>query len=93
MEVLDKEIVMQSWVWTQGREQGEKLGELRGEQRTEERSIVRLFEKRLARPLTEDQRATLVRRLGALGYDRLVDLRDDLSADALAAWLDQADPS
>lgn len=87
MAVLDEEIVMQSWVWQQGREQGIEQGISQGEQR----SIVRLFEKRLGRPLTEDERGTVVRRLGSLGYDQLVDVRDALSPAALATWLERPD--
>jgi hypothetical protein len=83
VDVLGEEVVMQSWVWTEG--------EKRGRDQTEQRTIARLFEKRLGRPLTEEQQGTLFRRLGTLGYDRLADVRDDLSAEALAAWLDQTD--
>jgi hypothetical protein len=91
MAVLDKEIVMESWVWTEARKHGREEGVKEGVKESEQRLIARLFEKRLARPLTEEQRATLLRRLGAIGHDRLVDVRDELSPDALAAWLDQPD--
>jgi hypothetical protein len=49
------------------------------------------YKRRLARPLTEEERRTLHERLGQLGSDRLGDVVLDLSAEALAAWL--ADPS
>ncbi len=82
---------MRSWIYAEGKKDGEQLGEQRGEQRAEQRSIVHLFEKRLGSPLTDAQRATLLRRLGALGYERVFDIGYDLAPDALAAWLEQAD--
>jgi hypothetical protein len=80
---LNEEVVMQSWVFRQGVEKG------RQEERQE--GLVRQFERRLGRKLADDERATLVKRLGALGPDRLDDVVLDLSTDALAAWL--ADPN
>ena len=79
ISVLGEEVVMESWVFKKGREQGEELGE--------RRALVRLFEKRLGRPLDEGEKATLFQRLGSLGYDRVVDVRDELSPEALASWL------
>ena len=54
------------------------------------RPLERLFERRLARPLTADERAVLVARLGTVGPDRLGDVVLDLDAPSLATWL--ADP-
>jgi hypothetical protein len=79
LSVLGEEVVMESWVFKMGREQGEKLGK--------QELLGRLYAKRLGRPITESEQATVLRRLGSLGYDRLVDVRDELSPEALAAWL------
>jgi hypothetical protein len=73
--LLRKEDVMRSAVFELGKQDG-KL-----------EAVGRMFEKRLGRPLAEAERAVLLRRLGSLGADRLMDVRDDLGPDALAAWL------
>jgi hypothetical protein len=70
---------MQSSVYQLGRQQGEQ------------RTLARQYEKRLGRPLTAQERATLVQRLGTLGADRLDDVLFGLSPEAIAAWL--GDPS
>jgi hypothetical protein len=49
--------------------------------------LVRLFTRKLGRPLTERERKTLVRRLDTLGPDRLGDVAVDLDGPALATWL------
>lgn len=77
--VLGEEVVMESWVFKKGKEQGVQQGK--------QDLLVQLFEKRLGRPLDEDEKATVLRRLGSLGYDRVVDVRDELSPEALASWL------
>ena len=74
---------MESWVFRKGREQGQEQGLQQGMQQ----ALVRLFERRLGRPLDEGEKATVLRRLGVLGYDRVIDVRDELSPEALAAWL------
>ena len=74
---------MESSVYRMGQRDGEERGEQRGEQKV----LAKLFEKRLGRALADDERGVLVRKLGSLGYDRLVDVRDTLSPEALAAWL------
>jgi hypothetical protein len=77
--LLRKEDVMRSGVF----ELGKQDGRLEGEQQ----AVTRMFEKRLGRPLAEAERAVLRRRLGSLGADRVMDVRDELGPDALAAWL------
>jgi hypothetical protein len=52
--------------------------------------LVRLFERRLSRPLTEAEQLTLVGRLDTVGPARLGDVVLDLDTAALSAWL--ADP-
>ena len=52
--------------------------------------LVRQFERRLSRSLTDPERATLVERLVTAGPDRLGDVVLDLDTPSLAAWL--ADP-
>lgn len=54
-------------------------------------SLHHLFVRKLARPLTEEERAAIALRLDTLGPDRLGDAVLDLDAEALAAWL--ADPA
>lgn len=83
LAVLSEEDVMQSSVYEMGMQRGELKGELKGEQKT----LARIYERRLQRPLTDGERATLAQRIEKLGVDRLLDVPDDLSADALAAWL------
>ena len=53
--------------------------------------LLRLFSRRLERPLTDVERAVVTARLSTLGADRLGDVVLDLSAPALASWL--ADPA
>ena len=52
--------------------------------------LLHLFERRLRRALTEDERATVLARLGVEGPVRLSDVVLDLDGAQLAAWL--ADP-
>jgi hypothetical protein len=52
--------------------------------------LVCLFQRKLDRPLSTEERATLVRRLDTHGPDRLGNVVIDLDAPVLAAWL--ADP-
>jgi hypothetical protein len=52
--------------------------------------VLRLFERRLARPLTDPERKIITDRLDTLGPERLGDVVLDLAPDALASWL--ADP-
>ncbi len=52
--------------------------------------LTHLFERRLKRHLSEDERSALQERLHHLGPDRLGDVVLDLAPEALAAWL--ADP-
>ena len=65
------------------------LDELRDEGRAS--LLVRLFERRLARPLSNDEHATFGKRLKTVGLDRLGDVVLELSPQDLAAWL--ADPN
>jgi hypothetical protein len=55
------------------------------------RRPVRQYEKRLGRPLTDEERTTLMQRLATLGGDRLDDVLLGLSPEAIAAWLRRAD--
>lgn len=67
------------------------LEEERREARAEGmRTTLHLFERRLRRALTEDERATVLARLSAVGPVRLGDVVLDLDGAQLAAWL--ADP-
>jgi hypothetical protein len=53
--------------------------------------LVHQFSRRLGRPITDAERAELLRRLDTLGADRIGDVVLDLAPNALAAWL--ADPA
>ena len=67
-----------------------RKGALRG--RTQEmRPLQHQFARRLGRPLTETETATLLSRFDTVGPDRLGDVVLDLSPDALAAWLTDPD--
>ncbi len=92
--LLPEEVVMQSWIYKQGeqkgREQGREEGREQGREQGREEGLgplAHLLERRLARPLTSPERAVLVRRLDALGPERLGDIVLDFSPEALAAWL------
>jgi hypothetical protein len=74
-----------------------KFGEDRGLEKGLEQGLerglaplLRLFSRRLGRPLDEDERGELRRRLEVLGPERLGDVVLDLDSDALGRWL--ADP-
>lgn len=51
------------------------------------RPLVRLFERRLGRALSEAERGVLASRLDVVGPERLGDVVLDLDSAALAAWL------
>jgi hypothetical protein len=53
--------------------------------------LVRLFERRLARALTDAERVALRARLGVVGPERLGDVVLDLAPPDLAAWLGDPD--
>jgi hypothetical protein len=53
--------------------------------------LQHLFARRLGRPLTEGETATLLARFDTVGPDRLGDVVLDLTPDALAAWLTDPD--
>ncbi len=63
----------------------EAANEVRKE--TAEHSLVRLFERKLKRALTEPERGEIARRLETLGEERLGDVVIDLAPADLAAWL------
>ena len=69
-----------------GREQGIEQGLRAGLQ-----PLLHLFARRLGRPLTEGETATLLARFDTAGPDRLGDVVLDLTPDALAAWLTDPD--
>ena len=79
LELVKVEDVMQSSVYQMGWQEGEQQGE--------QKTLVRHYEKRLGRPLTAEERATLGQRLATLGADRLDDVLFGLSPEAIAAWL------
>jgi predicted transposase YdaD len=84
---LSEEVVMESWVFNQGRQKGREEGKLEGKLEGQQEVLVRLCEKRLHRSLADDERTTLAARLLTLGVERLEDAFLTLSGEALAAWL------
>jgi hypothetical protein len=52
-----------------------------------EKGLAHLFERRLNRPLADEEHQVLRERLARLGANRLGDVVLDLSAEALATWL------
>jgi uncharacterized protein len=74
----------------EGFNRGTKEGFDRGKHAGITEGHAHLFERRLGRPLHDDERALLRERNETLGPDRVGDVVLDLSADELAAWL--ADP-
>ena len=76
------------------RQEGETRGEHRGIQqglRAGLQPLQRQFARRLGRPLTEGETATLLARFDTVGPDRLGDVVLDLTPDALGAWLTDPD--
>lgn len=73
-KVIDAFDAIENKGWKRGREQGLQ-------------PLVHQLTRRLGRPLTDRERATVVRRLDTLGPDRLGDVVLDLDAAALATWL------
>lgn len=66
-------------------------GRQQGEQEGQKKTLMHQFEKRLARPITQDELAQLQEKLGRLGAERISDVVLELSKDALASWL--SDPA
>jgi flagellar biosynthesis/type III secretory pathway protein FliH len=78
----------------QGLEKGIEQGLEKGIEQGLEKgaaALEHLLTRRLARPLTEAERATLRARLRADGSERIGDLVLDLTPDALADWLRTSD--
>lgn len=86
--LLPEEVVMESWIYKQGKQTGLEQGLEKGLG-----PLAHLFERRLTRGLTQAERGVLVRRLDTVGPERLGDLVIDLSPEALAAWLAAPDAS
>jgi flagellar biosynthesis/type III secretory pathway protein FliH len=91
----EKEIAMDMQEWFKEFERELKAkGVEESEQRILEKGrmeglepLVHQFERRLARPLTASERATLVERLREQGAKRVGDVVLDLSPEDLATWL------
>jgi hypothetical protein len=49
--------------------------------------VLHLYERRLCRSLTQQERATLVEQMEVQGVEKLTDLALDLSAEEIAQWL------
>ena len=73
------------------KERARQEGETRGVYRGLQQGLQHLFARRLGRPLTEAETATLLTRFDTVGPDRLGDVVLDLTPDALGAWLSDPD--
>jgi hypothetical protein len=92
--LLPTELVMQSWIFKEGRKEGKAEGRKEGKVEGRKQGLakglqplVHLFERRLGRSLTPDERARLAKRLRADGPEKLGDVVLDLSTAELSAWL------
>jgi len=74
----------------EGREEGKADGVLQGLMQGIQ-PLQHQFARRLGRPLTERETATLLARFDTVGPDRLGDVVLDLTPDALGQWLTDAD--
>jgi hypothetical protein len=83
VSLLPEEIVMESWVYQQGLNKGIERGIDKGIKK----ELAKLFERRLKRPLSEQENATLVRRIDALGTDRIHEVLLDVPAQDIGPWL------
>jgi hypothetical protein len=84
--LLPRELVMENWIFKEGKAEGLKTGRKQGLAKGLQ-PLVHQFERRLARPLTPDERARLAKRLRAHGPEKLGDVVLDLSPAELSAWL------
>ncbi|UQA56667.1 hypothetical protein [Polyangium aurulentum] len=71
----------------EGRDEGRKEGRDEGRKEGQLEPLVHMFERRLARPLTPEERATLVERVRDQGVERVADAVLDLTPEQLPAWL------
>jgi hypothetical protein len=104
--LMKEELAMNNWLFKEGKAKGLEEGLAKGLaegltkgrqeglqeglQEGELRSLVHLFERRLARTLSPDERATLAERLREQGAERVGDAVLDLSPQELVAWLTTA---
>lgn len=92
--LMTEELAMNNWLFKEGKakglEEGLAKGREEGREEGELRSLVHLFERRLARTLSADERATLAERLREQGAEPIWDGVLDLSPQELAAWLTTA---
>jgi len=70
-----------------GLAKGLETGLEKGREEGEHRTLLRLFERRLGRPLSAAEHARLGERIHTQGAEKIADLVIDLSADDLATWL------
>jgi hypothetical protein len=91
VSLLPEEIVMESWVYQQGLDKGIERGIERGIEKGIKKELAKLFERRLKRPLSEQENATLVRRIDTLGTDRIHEVLLEVPAQDIGPWL--ADPA
>jgi hypothetical protein len=69
----------------------EKKARNEGQNEGRQQTLFHLFARKLGRGLTEDEQASIRRRLALVGPDRVGDVALDLEPEALAAWLADRD--
>ncbi|WP_437307492.1 hypothetical protein [Sorangium sp. So ce388] len=91
-EDVEDDVIMEIQEWFKsyqaeqrqlGLDEGKRLGLDEGRRL----ALARLFEKRLGRTMTDDERSTLAERLAQLGEERMDEVVLTLDGDTLAAWL------
>lgn len=91
-EDVEDDVIMEIQEWFKsyqaelrqlGLDEGKQLGLDEGKRL----ALARLFEKRLGRRMTDDERSTLAERLARLGEERLDEVVLTLDGETLAAWL------
>jgi hypothetical protein len=87
-------VIMEIQEWFKGYQAEQQLlrddARQRGLDEGKQLALARLFEKRLGRVMTDEERGTLADRFVRLGEDRLDEVVLTLASETLAAWL--ADP-
>jgi len=89
--IIDYKILKAEWE-AEKAERAAELARVRDLARADGmRPLIRLLERRIARPLTNAGRTSLSARFDLVGPERLGDVVLDLSPDALAAWVTDPD--
>ncbi|MEZ4313015.1 MAG: hypothetical protein R3F14_33755 [Polyangiaceae bacterium] len=89
LPLLREEIIMESWVYTQGKLKGLEEGKLEGQEVTTLRTLHGLFVRRVGRSPDEAEEQLLTQRAGAISPESLLDVVE-LPGGAFLAWLHES---